>query len=59
VISVSEPPVNNVAWLKPLSDGAFMLFFLVIKDRLLSLRIIRRIEIPIYARGSDIIIEIQ
>lgn len=27
VISVSEPPVNNVVWLKPLSDGAFMLFF--------------------------------
>lgn len=27
VISRSEPPVNNVGWLKPLSNGAFMLFF--------------------------------
>lgn len=27
VISVSEPTVNNVGWLKPLSNGAFMLFF--------------------------------
>lgn len=37
VISVSEPTVNNVGWLKPLSNGAFMLFFFVIKDGLLSL----------------------
>lgn len=27
IISTSEPPVNNVGWLKPLSNGAFMLFF--------------------------------
>lgn len=27
VISTSEPPVNNVGWLKPLSNGTFMLFF--------------------------------
>ena len=27
VISVSEPSVNNVGWLRPLSNGAFMLFF--------------------------------
>ncbi len=27
VISVSEPSVNNVEWLRPLSNGAFMLFF--------------------------------
>ena len=27
VISVSEPPVNNVGWLRPLSNGTFMLFF--------------------------------
>ena len=27
VISKVEPPVNNVGWLKPLSNGAFMLFF--------------------------------
>ena len=27
VISVLEPSVNNVGWLKPLSNGAFMLFF--------------------------------
>ena len=26
VISVSEPSVNNVGWLRPLSNGAFMLF---------------------------------
>lgn len=27
VISISEPLVNNVGWLKPLSNGTFMLFF--------------------------------
>ena len=27
VISEVEPPVNNVGWLKPLSNGNFMLFF--------------------------------
>ena len=27
IISTSEPPVNNVGWLKPLSNGAFMLLF--------------------------------
>ena len=27
VISRSEPSVNNVGWLKPLSNGTFMLFF--------------------------------
>ena len=27
VISISEPLVNNVGWLKPLSNGAFMLYF--------------------------------
>lgn len=27
IISTSEPPVNNVGWLKPLSNGAFMLYF--------------------------------
>ena len=33
VISVSEPPVNNVGWLRPLSNGAFMLFFFNEKGR--------------------------
>ena len=27
VISVSEPSVNNVGWLRPLSNGTCMLFF--------------------------------
>ena len=27
VISISEPLINNVGWLKPLSNGNFMLFF--------------------------------
>lgn len=27
VISTAEPPVNNVGWLKPLSNGTFMLYF--------------------------------
>ena len=27
VISTSEPPVNNVGWLKPFSNGTFMLYF--------------------------------
>ena len=31
VISEVEPPVNNVGWLKPLTNGNFMLFFLTRK----------------------------
>lgn len=27
VISTFEPPVNNMGWLKPLSNWTFMLFF--------------------------------
>lgn len=27
VISAYEPPVNNVGWLRPLPNGAFMLYF--------------------------------
>ena len=27
VISISEPLINNVGWLKPLSNGAFILYF--------------------------------
>ena len=27
VISIFEPPVDNVGWLKSLSNGTFMLFF--------------------------------
>ena len=27
VISISEPLINNIGWLKPLSNGAFMLYF--------------------------------
>lgn len=27
VISISEPPVSNVGWLKPLPNGTFMLYF--------------------------------
>lgn len=27
VISISEPPVNSVAWLKPAADGTFQLLF--------------------------------
>ena len=27
IISEVEPPVNNIGWLKPLSNGNFMLFF--------------------------------
>lgn len=27
IISTKEPPFNNAGWLKPLSNGAFMLFF--------------------------------
>ena len=28
VISTFEPPVNNVGWLKPLSNGTFYVVFL-------------------------------
>lgn len=60
VISTSEPPVNNVGWLKPLLNGTFMLFFFSEKgwtpvstgqSRELKFQYIR--EVP------DIIIEIQ
>lgn len=27
IISISEPLVNNVGWLRPLSNGGFMLYF--------------------------------
>ena len=27
VISISEPLIKNVGWLKPLSNGAFILYF--------------------------------
>lgn len=27
VISISEPPVSNVGWLKPLPNGTLMLYF--------------------------------
>lgn len=37
LISIAEPIDTDVGWLKPLSNGAFMLFFFVIKDGLLSL----------------------
>lgn len=53
VVSTSEPPVNNVGWLKSLSNGTFMLFFFGDKGWTpISIGIIRRIEIPIYTGGS-------
>lgn len=27
IISKSEPSVNNIGWLRPLSNGTFMLYF--------------------------------
>lgn len=60
VISTSEPPVNNVGWLKPLSNGAFMLYFFnekgwtpISKESSGELKFQYIQEIP------DIIIEIQ
>ena len=60
VISVSEPSVNNVGWLRPLSNGAFMLFFFNEKGWTpISIESSGELKFQYVQEIPDIIIEIQ
>ena len=60
VISITEPPVNNVGWLKPLSNGAFMLFFFNEKGWTpISIESSGELKFQYIQEVPDIIIEIQ
>ena len=60
VISKVEPPVNNVGWLKPLSNGAFMLFFFNEKGWTpISIESSGKLKFQYIQEIPDIIIEIQ
>lgn len=60
VISVSEPTVNNVGWLKPLSNGAFMLSFFGDKGWTpISIKSSGELKFQYIQEVPDIIIEIQ
>ena len=60
VISVSEPSVNNVGWLKPLSNGALMLFFFNEKGWTpISIESSGELKFQYVQEIPDIIIEIQ
>lgn len=60
VISTSEPPVNNVGWLKPLSNGAFMLYFFNEKGWTpISIESSGELKFQYIQEIPDIIIEIQ
>lgn len=60
VISASEPSVNNVGWLRPLSNGAFMLFFFNEKGWTpISIESSGELKFQYIQEVPDIIIEIQ
>ena len=60
VISVSEPSVNNVGWLRPLSNGAFRLFFFNEKGWTpISIESSGELKFQYIQEVPDIIIEIQ
>ena len=60
VISRSEPPVNNVGWLKPLSNGTFMLyFFCSIGWTPISIESSGELKFQYIQEVPDIIIKIQ
>ena len=60
IISTSEPPVNNVGWLKPLSNGTFMLFFFGDKGWTpISIESSGELKFQYIQEVPDIIIEIQ
>lgn len=60
VISTFEPPVNNVGWLKPLSNGTFMLFFFGDKGWTpLTVDSAGKLKFQYIQEVPDIIIEIQ
>ena len=60
VISASEPSVNNVGWLRPLSNGAFMLFFFNERGWTpISIESSGELKFQYIQEVPDIIIEIQ
>lgn len=60
VISTFEPPINNVGWLKPLSNGTFMLFFFGDKGWTpISMESSGELKFQYIQEVPDIIIEIQ
>ena len=60
VISKFEPPVNNVGWLKPLSNGSFMLFFFNEKGWTpISIESSGELKFQYIQEVPDIIIDIQ
>ncbi len=60
VISRSEPHVNNVGWLKPLSNGTFMLFFFGNKGRApISTESSGELKFQYIQEIPDIVIKIQ
>ena len=60
VISTFEPPVNTVGWLKPLSNGTFMLFFFGDKGWTpLTVDSAGKLKFQYIQEVPDIIIEIQ
>ena len=60
IISKSEHSVNNVGWLKPLSNGAFMLFFFNEKGWTpISIESSGKLKFQYIQEVPDIIIEIQ
>lgn len=60
IISTSEPPVNNVGWLKPLSNGTFMLSFFGDKGWTpISIELSGELKFQYIQEVPDIIIKIQ
>ena len=60
VISKFEPPVNNVGWLKPLSNGTFMLFFFSERGWTpISMGLFGELKFQYIQEIPDIIIKIQ
>ena len=60
VISISEPPINNVGWLKPLSNGDFMLYFFNEKGLTpISIESSRELKFQYIQEIPDIIIKNQ
>lgn len=60
IISISEPTVNNVGWLKPLSNGTFKLFFFGNRGWTpISIESSEELKFQYIQEIPDIIIEIQ
>lgn len=60
IISISEPPVNNVGWLRPSSNGTFMLYFFNEKGwSPVSIGALGELKFQYIQEVPDIIIKIQ